>query len=174
MKKAIIITLLSLGGLAVKAQTTSADTAATHFLAASSIGNLQEISAARIAEQKSKLADVRSFARMMVKDHGEAQQRLIALAKSKGYNLPEAATGGIKPDPALVKAKDSFDKLYVHAMVVNHTSTVKKFENYAITGKDPDVRAFAQQTLPVLKEHLAAIKAIDNHLKNEQLTYSAN
>jgi len=38
------------------------------------------------------------------------------------------------------------------------------FENYAITGKDPGVKAFAQQTLPTLKFHLAAIENIEKQL----------
>jgi len=176
MKKAIIITILSLGSLAVKAQIPppDPDTTARHFLILASIGNLQEISAAQIAEQKGKRADVRSFARMMVKDHGVAEQRLMALATSRGYKLPAAAKGGIQPDLSLENAGDRFDRLYVHAMVVNHTNTVETFENYATTGKDPDVKAFARQTLPTLKEHLAMIKAIDRQLKDKEITYSMN
>ena len=167
MKKAIIIILLALGAFDVKAQIPQPDpdTTAKHFLIVASIGNLQETSAAQIAETKAKRADVRSFARMMIKDHSKAEQQLLDLAKSRGYNLPAAATGGIKPDLSLKNAGESFDRLYIHAMVVNHANTVETFENYATTGKDPDVRAFAEQTLPTLKEHLTAIKAIDNQLK---------
>ena len=50
-------------------------------------------------------------------------------------------------------------------MVSDHRSTVEMFENYATTGKDPDVKAFAQQTLPTLKAHLAAVKALDEKYK---------
>ncbi|RYZ37363.1 MAG: DUF4142 domain-containing protein, partial [Sphingobacteriales bacterium] len=55
--------------------------------------------------------------------------------------------------------------LYVHNMVVNHSNTVQTFENYAVTGKDPDVKAFAQQTLPTLKHHLEAIKGIEARIR---------
>jgi putative membrane protein len=54
--------------------------------------------------------------------------------------------------------------MYVHMMEPDHRQTVQLFERYALTGKDPEVRAFAQQTLPILKEHLAAITAIDNSM----------
>lgn len=159
--------LLSFGALTVKAQIPQPDpdTTALHFLIVASIGNLQEISASRQAIQKAKSADVRSFGEMMVKDHGDAEQKLLALAKSRGYNLPPAATGGIQPDLNLKNAGEDFDRLYVHAMVVNHTNTVETFKNYATTGKDPAVKAFAQQTLPTLKAHLAKIKAIDSQFK---------
>jgi hypothetical protein len=41
---------------------------------------------------------------------------------------------------------------------------VRMFENYATVGKDPDVKAFARETLPVLKEHLARIMQIDQEI----------
>jgi putative membrane protein len=51
-------------------------------------------------------------------------------------------------------------------MIVNHANTVQTFENYAITGKDPDVKAFARQMLPTLKHHLEQIKNIDARVKD--------
>lgn len=164
MKKAIILLLLTVARLSVGAQIPQPDpdTTAVHFLIVASIGNLQEISASQQAVQKAKNADVRSFGQMMVKDHGDAQQKLLALAKTGGYSLPAAATGGIQPDLNLKNAGDKFDQLYVHAMVVNHSNTVETFENYATTGKDPAVKAFAAQLLPTLKAHLSRIKAIDS------------
>lgn len=158
--------ICALSSLALKAQIPQPDpdTTAKHFLIVASIGNLQEISASQQAVQKAKRANVRSFAQMMVKDHGDAEQKLLALAKARGYNLPAAATGGIQPDLNLKNATNAFDRLYVHAMVVNHANTVLTFENYAVTGKDPAVKAFAQEMLPTLKAHLAAIKAIDAQL----------
>jgi putative membrane protein len=104
---------------------------------------------------------------MMVKDHWTAEQQLLQLAKKKGINLPAAATGGIKPDLNLKNAGNNFDKLYVHAMVSDHSNTVLTFENYATTGKDRDVQAFARQMLPALKAHLAAIKAIEEKMKGQ-------
>lgn len=166
MKKAILITLMSIGGLAAKAQIPQPDpdTTARHFIIVASIGNLQETAAGQLASQKAKRADVRSFGQMMVKDHEQAEKTLVQLAKSKGIALPVAATTGIRPDPRLKNAGDDFDKLYVHAMVSAHNNTVQSFQTYATTGKDPQVRAFAQQTLPTLKTHLEAIKAIDKQL----------
>jgi putative membrane protein len=166
MKKAIIISLLSLSAFAAQAQIPQPDpdTTAKHFIIVASIGNLQEVTAGRLAVQKGKRADVKSFGQMMVKDHREAEQQLMQLAKTKGYQIPAAATTDTQPDLNLKKAGDNFDMLYVHAMVNGHHNTVQTFETYATTGKDPDVRAFAQRTLPKLKEHLATITAIDQQL----------
>lgn len=166
MKRIILIILLGLGVFTAKAQIPQPDpdTTAKHFLTVASIDNLHEAGAGQLANQKAKHADVRSFGQMMVKDHGQAEQQLLQLAKRKGIALPPAATGDIQPDLRLKNAGDNFDKLYVHAMVSGHNNTVQMFQTYATTGKDPDVRAFAQQMLPTLKEHLAAITALDKQL----------
>lgn len=140
------------------------DTTAKHFMIVASIKNLQEVSAAEQALQKAKKPEVRTFAQMMVRDHGQAEQQLLQLARSQGISLPPAATGGIKPDLLLAGAAN-FDSAYVHAMSAGHGNTVQMFENYATTGKDPVVRAWAQQMLPTLKMHLEHIKTIEKQLK---------
>jgi putative membrane protein len=168
MKK--IITSILSAGLAISmvyAQAPDPDTTARHFLIMASIGNLQEAGSGKLAVQKATRADVKSFGQMMVTDHSEAEQKLLQLARSRGYELPAAATDTPPPDLNLSKASgDDFDRMYVHAMVSGHRSTVMMFQNYAITGKDPVVKAFAQQMLPTLKAHLAAIKAIDEKYKD--------
>lgn len=167
MKRTIVFILLAAAGFSVKAQIPQPDpdTTARHFLIVASIKNLQEVSAGQLAAQKATQPEVRSFGQMMVKDHSDAEQKLLKLAKSTGISLPAAATGGIQPDPALKNATSAFDRLYVHGMVAGHQNTVETFENYAVTGKDPDVRAFAQQMLPTLKHHLEEIKRIIDQIK---------
>jgi hypothetical protein len=46
------------------------------------------------------------------------------------------------------------------AMLKDHMKDASAFEGVAKNAKDPDVKAFAQQTLPVIKAHLAKIKSI--------------
>jgi len=170
MRKLSFLILLGFGAIA-KAQIPQPDpdTTAKHFLIVASIGNLQEANAGQLALQKAKSADVRSFAQMMVKEHGDAEQQLLALAKRQGLALPPSGTGGIKPDPLLANAPN-FDSAYVHAMVAGHGNTVQTFENYATTGKNPAVRAWAQQMLPTLKAHLEHIKMIDQQFTSKQKT----
>lgn len=165
MKRIILFMLL---GFSIKANAQipqpDPDTTAKHFLIVASIKNLQEVSAAEQAVQKAKKPEVRAFAQMMIKDHGQSEMQLQQLAKSHGISLPPAATGGIKPDLLLAGAAN-FDSAYVHAMSAGHGNTVQMFENYATTGKDPAVSAWAQQMLPTLKMHLEHIKTIEKQLK---------
>jgi putative membrane protein len=166
MRKFILYILLGFGA-AAKAQAPDPDTTARHFLIMASIGNLQEAQSGKLAEQKANHADVKSFGQMMDMDHNSAEQKLLALAKSKNIQLPEPATATPPFDLNLSKASgDDFDRMYIHAMVSGHRSTMMMFQNYAVTGKDPDVRVFAQQMLPILKAHLSAVKALDEKYKN--------
>ncbi len=169
MKKLVILfALTSIATLnTARAQTQDQDTTAIHFIIQASIGNLQEISAGTLAAQKALKPEVKAFGQHMVADHTKAQTALLQLAKSKGYQVPAQATGPPVPEPMLVKAtgKD-FDRLYVHMMASGHRQTVLMYQTYAVNGKDPAVKAFAAQTLPVIKEHLATITAIDDQIKD--------
>lgn len=111
--------------------------------------------------------EVKAFARRMVADHSKAQTQLMQLIRSRGFQIPREATDTPAEDLMLKKtpAKE-FDRVYVHMMVPGHRETVQLFESYALTGKDPDVSAFAKQTLPVLKEHLASITTIDHSMSD--------
>lgn len=169
MRKIICMLLMCFGGMAAKAQIPQPDpdTTVRHFLIVASIKNLQEVSAGQLAAQKAKRSDVKAFGQMMVKDHSEAEQKLMQLAKSKGITLPSSAVGGIQADPALKNAAIKFDELYVHGMVSGHQNTVEVFQNYAVNGKDPDIKNFAQQTLPTLKHHLEEIERINTQIGNK-------
>jgi uncharacterized protein (DUF305 family) len=83
------------------------------------------------------------------------------------YFIIQASIGNLQEIIMLknTPAKD-FDRVYVHMMVPDHAQTVQLFEKYALTGKDPDVNAFAKQMLPILKDHLASITAIDRSFQH--------
>jgi putative membrane protein len=97
----------------------------------------------------------------MVSDHGKAEDQLLLLAKSRGIEIPSAVVATPPDNPTLKKLQGAeFDRNYAHMMVAGHRQTIQLFEKYGITGKDPDVRAFAEKSLPPLKDHLAMIVAI--------------
>ncbi len=49
-----------------------------------------------------------------------------------------------------------FDRAYMRDMVEDHEKDVKKFRQEAEHANDADLKGFAQQTLPVLEQHLEA------------------
>jgi putative membrane protein len=162
MRKLIFLSFLGFG-LTAKAQIPQPDpdTTAKHFLEVASIGDLQEVSAAQLALQKARRPEVKAFAQMMVKEHGQSERELLTLAKSQGIMLSPAATGGIQPDIPLKNAAANFDKMYVHGMVSAHGGAVQSFAAYAINGKNPAIQAWAKAMLPKLKTHLDHISLLE-------------
>ena len=46
-----------------------------------------------------------------------------------------------------------FYRAYMHDMVVDHKKDIAEFLKEASSGRDPDVKTFASNTLPTLQEH---------------------
>ncbi|MGE3774508.1 MAG: DUF4142 domain-containing protein, partial [Gammaproteobacteria bacterium] len=88
------------------------------------------------------------------------------LAKGKGFEpqqtLPPAQQAALERLKGL--DADAFDRAYVQAMVKDHRKDVAEFEKQAQSADDPDLRRYAEQTLPTLQSHLDAILDIEESL----------
>jgi len=91
-----------------------------------------------------------------VSDHSAANDTLKSLADSK--QMPLADTVSPEGHAALGKLEGlngtEFDKTYSQMMVRDHTTDISEFEKAFKKASDPDVKAYAQQTLPTLRHHL--------------------
>lgn len=119
-----------------------------------------EIELGRMAQEKAADAKVKDFGARMQKDHGNANAELRAIAAKKRLTIP----GGPGPHAAMMKKLGSlqgaaFDSAYMRAMVDDHAKAVKEFE-MATKSPDADVKAFAEKTLPTLREHLRLAQEI--------------
>ncbi len=122
-----------------------------------------EIEAARLAQSKARSADVKTFASTMVTDHTRVADELKALAATKKVKLPEGPSMKQKAELKLIDAgdNDKFDERYARNFGVKaHEDTIKLFEEAARDAKDPEVKAWAQKTLPGLKHHLEMARAL--------------
>jgi putative membrane protein len=134
---------------------------ATFFKHAAEAG-IAEVDAGQIAQDKANNPAVKDFGAKMVQDHGAVNEKLKALAATKNVTLPTSESVGAMATEAKLKvlSGDTFDKSYIKAQIKAHQQAVGLFKKEAASGQDPDVKAFAASTLPELKMHLKAIKAI--------------
>lgn len=140
------------------------------FLQKAAQGSIMEVRLGEMASQKAVAQPVKEFGGMMVKDHGRANQELNELAGLKGMALDTEL------DPKHQGAVDrfgkltgeDFDKAYVKEMVSTHKKSVSEFEKAANSASDPDVKAFAQKTLPSLKSHLVRAEALKKNGSAQQ------
>ena len=130
------------------------------FVKEAAQGGLVEVRLGELTQQQAKSAEVEDFGQRMVDDHGQANDKLTQIAEQKGIELPqdlsEEAQGTY--DELRQKSGAEFDQAYMDEMVSDHEDDVAAFEDYVENAEDPDLRSFAEETLPTLKEHLELAK----------------
>jgi putative membrane protein len=136
------------------------------FMGKAAQGGLMEVAAGKLAAQRAQNPTVRAFGQKMVSDHTAANEMLKSLADSKQMTVPD--TVAPEEQAALGKLEGlngiAFDQAYASYMVQDHVTDIKEFEEEAKRGQDPDVKAFAAQTLPTLRHHLM----LANQLSSQQ------
>jgi len=132
------------------------------FVEDASAKGVAEVEAGKLAQEKGSAADVKSFAEMMIKDHTAANAKLKSIADAKKLKVSDDAQLMDKAKSMILELRSSksFDQAYANNQVKAHEATIKIFEDEAANGKDPELKAFAAETLPKLKEHLAHAQAL--------------
>ena len=68
---------------------------------------------------------------------------------------------------------DAFDKVYVAANIKGHQETATKMETGMGGITDPDLKTYAEQTLPIVKGHLQKIQDIQSKMGGNTATPKA-
>lgn len=127
-----------------------------NFVNLAATSDMFEIQSSRLALQRSRNPATRRFAQRMIDDHTQSSQRLAALAQAKGIVLPT----GLDPEQqrmmaAIDNTRRIFDQEYFRQQGMAHAGAVQVYQTEIANGYDADLRGFAQQTLPVIQEHLS-------------------
>ena len=111
---------------------------------------------------KSENAAIADFGKQMVREHGEMNQELAALAKQKGVEPPTSAslTDQAKGAVMSVMPGATFDKQYVSEQLTAHKETLALMEKQASGGNDPDLKALATKAIPVVQKHITELEAL--------------
>ena len=137
-----------------------------NFIRRAAESGMKEVEAGKQAQVQASNEQVKAFAQRMVQDHSKANQELLVIAETKGVELKAGRAQG--HDMKAMGQGQDFDRAYMAQMVKDHTEAVRLFEQQAERDADPEVKAFAQKTLPTLREHLEMARTIQ-----QQLTRSA-
>ena len=161
----VAVALLALGGLAA-AQIQMVNNADRDFVSKAATGGVTEVELGRIAAIRAARPSVRSFGDRMVTDHSRGNAELAALAQSKGLPLPTA----LEPSQQAMRDRLSalsgpdFDRAYMSEMVRDHTEDIALFERAAEISADPDIKAWAARSLPMLRDHLALARQVNSEV----------
>jgi putative membrane protein len=125
------------------------------FVDSAAQGGMFEVDSSRMALDKNASSSTRAFADMMIADHEKANQALEKLVREKGGTLPVAPDAEHRRmlDDLTKEQGKAFDVAYYEAQVKAHDGATALFENAARDCDDPDLKAFAEKTLPTLRMH---------------------
>jgi len=128
----------------------------SEFVQKAASGGMLEVRLGQLAATKASNAAVRQFGERMVQDHTKANKQLMSVLAGEGIRPPQVMLDkDIKTFNHLAKLSGAeFDRAYMKHMVEDHKEDVALFEKESKDGKDAKVKAFAEETLPTLKEHL--------------------
>jgi len=145
------------GGNAAASRT---NIAAADFVKQAANSDMFEIQSSQMALNRTQDKEVRDFAQRMVRDHTQSSEKLKAAAK--GETVPTSLDQEhAQMLQRLQQASGSdFTQNYIQMQVAGHQQAVSLFENYAQNGDNADLKQFAQQTLPTLREHQHMISQI--------------
>ena len=127
------------------------------FIEDAAKGGMFEVQSGQLAQQKASDAAVKEFANRLVQDHTKANDELKQIAEAKGVKMPEKEKWGERREMNKLDKLSgaSFDREFAQRAVKDHEKDIKDFEKAASKVKDPDLKAWAEKQLPVLREHLA-------------------
>jgi putative membrane protein len=149
------------------AATTSALAAANTretFVNKAALDGMTEVELGKLASAKSKNPEIKKFGDRMVKDHGQANAELEALAKAKNVPLPKKldAEHQSMVDNLRSKSGTEFDSTYAQHMASDHAEAITLFEDARNLG-DREIASFAEKTLPTLREHKRMADRLNAH-----------
>jgi putative membrane protein len=106
---------------------------------------------------------------MMVKDHTKASAELKSIANGKKLGLPVTLDKDTQDrvDSMSLQSSAGFDLKFMEIMVAVHKKDVAAFEHATTALADPDLKAFAVKTLPVLKMHLADAEKLNTAINKK-------
>jgi putative membrane protein len=145
------------------------------FAHMAAMGGQAEVALGRLAEQRSQTPPVRAFGEHMVADHTRANARLAALAQADRIVLPSELDQSYRDGLARLEQAQGreFDLSYIRGQIIGHQLMAQLFAYEVGSGQDPELKAFASQTLPVVLEHLRMAQQVYAELSGAGLPEAA-
>lgn len=139
------------------------------FVSDATRGGMEEVQLGELAKQKAGSPAVREFGDRMVTDHQKANDDLKQLVQKKGALIPTSLSHreNMTLEHLQKLSGAEFDKAYMSDMVRDHKKDVKEFEKASQNLSDPDLKAFAEKTLPTLQEHLRMAENLESQVKGK-------
>ena len=168
MKKYFLFTVL-IAGLSIlfsfKSENyvnTVQDNQDKEFVNAAAEGGMLEVKLGELAVKRGNSQKIKDYGNTMITEHAKVNEELTALAKKKKIELPKKL-GKMKQqayDSLAAEKGEKFDMLYMNMMLSSHEETIGLFQTETTSGKDADLKKWADAKIPALKHHLEMAKML--------------
>jgi len=138
------------------------------FVMEAAHGGMAEVELGKLAAEKGSSDTVKQFGKRMADDHAKASDEIKDFAQKKGLTLPtdlDARHKQLRDRLAKLSGAD-FDRAYANEMVKDHKKDVADFKREAKAAKDPDLKAWAEKTVPTLEDHLKQAQDMQAQVKS--------
>jgi putative membrane protein len=154
--------LLIVAGISMMATSALAQTAPQEFVDKAGSAGMYEIQSSEIVlTDPAADADTQAFAKQMITDHTKAAADLKAAAGKSGLMVPAAMMPKHASMVSDLSASNDKVSLYKKQQQDAHEEAVSLHQAYGSAGTDPNLKAYADATSPVLKMHLEHIKMLN-------------
>ena len=138
------------------------------FVQQAAIGGMAEVQEGQLATTQAGSAAVKQFGQQMIDQHTPNNQALAALAKEKGLVVPATTDAAHMADAAALKntTGTAFDTAYIAGQVAGHIQMEQVMQTEIQSGSDPNLKAFAGKTLPVVQDHLKMAQQLQAQSKS--------
>ena len=137
-------------------KTSSLSSQDKQFITKAARAGYAEVAAGKLASSKATDPEVKRFGEQMVQDHTKAGDELKQIAETKGVAVaiePDAVHKGFVKRLERLQGKQ-FDRSYIReAGVKDHKQAVNLFTAQAKKGRDAELKAYAERTLPTIQRH---------------------
>lgn len=134
------------------------------FVRQAVMGDMFEITAAEIALQRTRSADVRAFAQMMKTDHEQSEDKISNAVSDNNLSTPLPTRLDLKHQQLVDQLKTAtdadFDHRYIATQIDAHQEALRLYQHYGPTAEEPSLKAIAQEGTAVIQRHLAAAEAL--------------
>ena len=158
-------------GYQTTTESTTADHSAKSFIKEAFQANQAEIDLANVGISKAQNPNLKSFSQMLEKDHTQANNELQPIAQKYGVTLqPTRRTEREANKFEKESSGPEFDKKFTTGLLKDHQKTIAKFERAASKLQETDLKQYAENMLPKLREHLQKATTIAREVGVDEST----
>lgn len=156
IRTASFAVLLGLGASSAFAQSPA------EFIDDASAKGIADIEISRLAHQKTSSKEVKDYTIQVINDRTTANQHLAKIAKKLELPVADREEVASKAKTLMPEVQDGdrFDEAYVARQMKTTQEAIEQLQQQAQTTQVPEIKAFAEETLPKLENHLQRARAL--------------